>query len=150
MAYLPSRISDSASTFSVNATGTGQIINNVVTYDIIEWTTAVWDTESEFDLGNNRFQPSVAGYYQLNASMSFQSGGSNDNGRIAFFKNGVIDINGDQFINNPGHFHASTQMYLNGTTDFVDVRVWRNSVSGIFVDDDITQTWFDGSFILGE
>ena len=150
MTYLPSKIREkNAPTFSVNANGTGQIITNVTTYDIVEWTTAVWDTNSDFDLGNNRFQPSIEGYYQVNASMRFQSGGTNDSGRIAVFKNGVIDVNGDQFVNNPGQFHVSNILYLNGTTDFVDIRVWRFAVSGIFVDGNITQTWFDGTFVQG-
>ena len=87
--------------------------------------TTAWDTNSFFDTTNNRFKPTIAGYYQLNGTLSGRCG-SNTKIGAALAKNGVvtpyeaiavmtqpIDIDAQVFI--------SDIVYFNGTTDYVEL-----------------------------
>jgi hypothetical protein len=85
-------------------------------------TKVLFDTEL-FDTNNNfassRFTPTIAGYYQFNTNLYFSGTGSNQN--INFYKNGALYIQPVYFVNGFIMASASALIYLNGSTDYVEV-----------------------------
>lgn len=79
----------------------------------------------EFDTNNNfassTFTPTVAGYYQINAS--FQGAGTVSTARIIVYKNGA-EYKGGSYLINQGNAAVpvlSTLVYANGTTDYFEI-----------------------------
>ena len=110
----------------------------IATQTKIPFDTITFDTDSFFDNTTNyRFQPTVAGYYQIvvNASISFTSTGGNV--AIAY-----IHKNGSQH-SRAGLIHSSASIYgivniadiiyLNGSTDYVEGYVYYNSPTAIAI-----------------
>lgn len=94
------------------------------------WTKITLDTEDYdtfncFDSTNNKFQPTVAGYYQLNGQIRFTNSGSLSQLVIGFYKNGSIHKLGqnlrDTVSPSPMHITISHLVYLNGTTDYIEL-----------------------------
>ena len=83
----------------------------------INFDTKDWDTAPAFDLTNDRFQPTVAGYYQLNAAMVVPL--SNSLIILSFRKNGAVHSVGTAVVER--RTSVSDMVYLNGTTDYVEV-----------------------------
>ncbi len=93
------------------------------------WTKINFNTE-EFDTNNNfassRFTPTVAGYYQINAALYFNSTASCTRGILQLYKNGtgfkfgnyMPPITSDSLR---GVAVLSTLVYANGTTDYFEI-----------------------------
>jgi hypothetical protein len=104
------------------------------TWTKVQFPSKNFDTASAFDSTTNyRFTPLVAGYYQLNATVYINTlavGGQ----QIAIYKNG------SQFSCSSETSTASTDVacvvsaviYLNGSTDYVEVYVIANTASGTY------------------
>ena len=111
------------------------------------YTKVAFNTE-EFDTNNNfassRFTPTVAGYYQINASV--QMTGSVDSPFPVLYKNGAAYKSADYF----GATLAapiksiSALVYLNGSTDYVEVFAYNGTGSSINTVASASATWFDG------
>ena len=92
----------------------------------------LFDTNNAFDAAvNSRFQPLVAGYYQINAAIQFDT--SNYSVRAILFKNGAVY----SYSAAPAAGYAvgvSDIVYLNGTTDYLELfgysSTTQNSVPG--------------------
>jgi len=111
-------------TLSADQTGVAD-----VTWTKVELDTEDWDTDSCFDTSTYRFTPTVAGYYQFNAAIFF-AGTSRDTSRIAFYKNGSVEWHGTidrsgTSSNTP--FSDSALIYLNGSTDYVELYGYINN-----------------------
>ena len=120
------------------------------------WTKVIlntleYDTNSNFSTVNSRFTPTVAGYYQLN-------GGLNTNSNYAYsqtgiYKNGALYKAGANFGNTNAvagtTVGVSTLVYLNGTTDYVEL--WWIQGSGSTVNSGLgqTYTYLNGSMVRG-
>lgn len=112
-----------------------------------------FDTANSFDnVTNNRFQPSVAGYYQLNGNVLFYGGGSGANLAYAMiYKNGSL-YSGVLGLYNVGNGTNSVPIsdivYLNGTTDYVELwgRCIGTSIS-IYASYASSNTYFSGSLV---
>lgn len=88
----------------------------------------LWDTDNYFDTSTNRFTPLIAGYYQINAGVRADIG-SNPVLHCKVRKNGS-DYSAGNFINisnGQQMTHVSTLVYLNGTTDYVDLSVFSST-----------------------
>ena len=108
------------------------------------WTKITFDTE-EFDTNNNfassRFTPTVAGYYQLNGQVS---NGLNTQTVPAIYKNGTIYKAGVNFSNGYGSV-VSTVVYLNGSTDYVEL--YGYFASGGNTGSGVESTYFNGVMV---
>ena len=87
-----------------------------------------WDTNSNFDNTTNyRFTPTIAGYYQVNGSYSFQGTPNPGYTLIAcIYKNGSEHIRGAEMYSITTTFNqanVSGMVYLNGTTDYIELYV---------------------------
>lgn len=109
----------------------------------IQFQTKEFDTNSNFDNTTNyRFTPTVAGYYQVNATINW--GTTNTRGFIQFYKNGSVYKQGSNIGLCDGQT-VSSVVFLNGTTDYIElygtITVGQALLSGI------QYTWFNGSMI---
>jgi len=108
----------------------------------VQFQTKQFDTASAFDnITNNRFQPTVAGHYQLNGAVA--------SGAVAAALIATIYINGvaekaGVFVSGPTAFLAtvSALVYLNGTTDYAEL--WASSSVAQNWQASKTGTYFQG------
>jgi hypothetical protein len=125
------------------ATGTVMVSGNMPAFSAyiasnfsltnLAWTKVAFDTKS-FDTAscydnatNYRFTPNVAGYYQFNISIGFNSNQSTEVA-IALYKNGsacsyLLDYRMTSFANGS----CSALFYANGTTDYFETYVYQSS-----------------------
>jgi hypothetical protein len=115
------------------------------TYSATTDTKIVFDIE-EFDtnsnFASNRFTPTVAGYYQVNAAVSVNS--VSGNCYIAIYKNGSPykrTFQQSQAVS----FLATALVYCNGSTDYIEA-YFTNGTGSSFTSNNVsTLTWFQGS-----
>lgn len=101
------------------------------TWTKIEYDVEEFDTTSDYDPSTNyRFTPSVAGYYQVNFNVRINySGAASDQVFVTVRKNDVREPIGETRANisgNWGRFGGSGLIYMNGSTDYLEVFVWTN------------------------
>jgi hypothetical protein len=95
--------------------------NTKIVYGIVEF-----DTAGVYNSTLGRWTPNVAGYYFLHAGVRYGNVTNAHQGELAIYKNGTIfkDQNMPQTGSNDSGVHISCTVYLNGTTDYVEV--WAN------------------------
>lgn len=101
-----------------------------------------FDTLTSFDTTNSRYQPSKAGFYQIQGCVRFGVSGSSC--YSAIYKNGALYA-----IGNYGTQDASTVadvVYLNGTTDYVEL--WAQSTTT--QNNVISQTFLSGFLVRAD
>lgn len=89
-----------------------------------------FDTNSNF--ASSRFTPTVAGYYQINgASNGGGSASAFTRGFVSLYKNGSENKRGNDNdpSNSNGQSVVSSIIYLNGTTDYVELYVFITATS---------------------
>lgn len=103
------------------------------TVTLSTWTKAAINTEetngdpnSCFDTTNNRFLPTVAGYYQINGNIRLTAATTITQLFVAIYKNGVEYTRGAQmatsFTAGAGiQMPISEVIYFNGTSDYVEL-----------------------------
>jgi hypothetical protein len=144
---------NATSTFGGNVDVTGNVITDAPafsawnsigqtvsggTFTKILFDTELWDTNNNF--ANSRFTPTVAGYYQINCGIYTVTS------QATMFP--IINVNGASFkqgfyggtVNGAG---LSGQVYLNGTTDYVEAWVFMNLGGALYVVNS-SFNWFDG------
>ena len=100
------------------------------TFTKLAFDTKVFDTASCYDTTNYRFTPNVAGYYQINAQTRFGSFTSTQC-YLAVYKNGSRYANGTGGGVVAGYVWpgASTVVYCNGSTDYIEIYAYQTSGS---------------------
>ena len=110
--------------FSVYANTTQSISSLVATKVLLN--TEEYDTASAFDSTTNyRFQPGVAGYYQLNGVIRAAAGNTLTNAYSEIWKNGSAWMRGQELAGSfnvgPEQVTISCLMFFNGTSDYVEL-----------------------------
>jgi hypothetical protein len=107
--------------FSAYADGTTQTLTDSV-YDKILFQTEEFDTNSNF--ASSRFTPTVEGYYQVNAQVLLGSSAITT-AQISIHKNGAQWKEGTRMLlsGSSNAIFVSALVYLNGSTDYVEVYV---------------------------
>jgi hypothetical protein len=89
---------------------------------VVTWQTENFDTNANF--ASNRFTPTVSGYYQINSSIRSQATNMTAS-FISLYKNGSLHKNGSSIAgittNAPITHHVSDLVYMNGSTDYLEV-----------------------------
>jgi hypothetical protein len=107
----------------------------------VEFSVEDFDTNGNF--ASSRFTPTVAGYYQINAAV--QLVGTITYAMAALYKNGSAYKYSDQEqTQNDPIKSISALVYLNGSTDFVEVFAYNGTVSPVNTVASALVTWFDG------
>ena len=122
------------------------ISNN--TWTKVQFNTEDFDTTSAYDNTTNyRFTPTVAGYYQVNFRVRF-NGTSLVSQLASLYKNGVIAsyANSARFATSSDiGVNGSDLLYMNGTTDYLEVFGFLTASSGHIIQSD-TLTGFNTFF----
>lgn len=111
--------------FSAYASGTTTLSAN--TWTKVNYATENWDTNNNF--ASSRFTPTVAGYYQINATFGEGLATSGMQFYIAIYKNGTA-FTKMQYIAPSGWYiniPISAQVYCNGTTDYIEIYAYTNA-----------------------
>ena len=120
------------------------------TYTKVAFQTKVFDTNTNFDNTTNyRFTPTIAGYYQINASVST----NNPAGAVtaSIYKTGSIyakgSINVPQAATTLAASFVSSIVYLNGSTDYVEIYALQTNGSSQTTNANSYDTYFNGCLI---
>jgi hypothetical protein len=103
--------------------------------------TEEYDTNSNF--ASSRFTPTVAGYYQFSAAVKVSANGWFE---LFIYKNGANAKT--IFYSWPSSVQIATggcQLYMNGTTDYVEV--YLRQANSTNIDADQVSTYFSGALI---
>lgn len=133
--------------FSAYLSASQSLTNNVFTK--IAFNTEDYDTASAYDAAtNHRFQPTAAGYYQINASVRL-SGTSMTDAVLAFYKNGSIFKRGSGATSSASsqQTSASVLVYLNGSTDYVQVYAYTSAASANSAVGGSEYSYFQGALV---
>jgi hypothetical protein len=137
---VPSTVGTQTATFPA-ATGTVMVSGNMPAFSYYSsggtsvpdstFTKVLYATKN-FDTNNNfassRFTPTVAGYYQINANTRYGSITSANN-VLRMYKNGSSYVNGAStgVVNGYVYMMVSAIVYLNGSTDYVEIYAFQAS-----------------------
>jgi hypothetical protein len=135
--------------FSVYRNGTQSISASTSTK--VQFNVEDFDTNNNFDSTTNyRFTPTVAGYYQVSAFIRFTSVSTAQVCNAQIHKNGSTYFSGNQ--QTADSFGQSDRfvgglLYLNGTTDYVEVFVSHTDSVSRNVASGSTVSWFNGILV---
>jgi len=118
----------------------------------VQLSVEEWDTANCFDnVTNYRFTPNVAGYYQINAGIyiTYATAGG---GIIqsAIYKNGsaykysMAGYTTSGNVGMYGMYPLSTLVYLNGSTDYIELWGYANAGTGYLFNGAAGYTWMNG------
>jgi len=133
--------------FSAYQSASAQSISNAT------FTKVTFDAE-EFDTNNNfassRFTPTIAGYYQLSATVLFGGAGLGSSTYLSFFKNGSEFKRGNGMFTsssiNPSP-NSTVLVYANGTSDYFEVYLSQATGSSVSLNNNSSYTWFTGAMV---
>lgn len=117
-----------------------QTINNI-TATKITLSNEVFDTNSNFDQTTNyRFQPTVAGYYQINGRVTLQVTNAANAAVAMIYKNGLCVALGTATSTTTAYPTASVSsvVAMNGSTDYIELYCYSlgggnySTVNGVF------------------
>lgn len=100
-----------------------------------------FDTANAFDTTNSRFQPTVAGYYSLQGEVGMAATGLLV---LALYKNGVEFKRGNQLNGNAIAVNSAFFVYLNGTTDYVELWIYQTTGGSVNTSAAAAFTYFSG------
>jgi hypothetical protein len=118
-ADIASNVAGTGPAFRAYSAG-GQSISAATTTKVL-FNTENFDTNNNF--ASSRFTPTVAGYYQVNAVVSFTTGA----GQAVIFKNGSTYQTGIEVTYNAslgGHIPISDIVFCNGSTDYIEIYIY--------------------------
>ena len=158
-AFVTTAIANSAlagPTFSAyNASGNQTIPNNTPTK--VTLPSEDWDTANAFDSTTNyRFQPTVAGYYRVSGCISMQVDAAASSVGLRFYKNGADWKRGGSYNATAGGSNTgvgivtgSALVYLNGSTDYVEMWAFQNSGANATLFTGQSACTFQGEYVRG-
>lgn len=128
-AEIGTNVAGTGPAFSAYGSTTPTIANNTWTKCV--FNTERYDTANCFDSSTNyRFTPNISGYYQVNGQAYVYPGANAV--YCAIYKNGSQYVNIAIANNSQGPSAlVTTQLYLNGTTDYIECYVYQNSGGGL-------------------
>lgn len=114
--------------FLVRLTGNQSVANNTNT--ILSFNREALDTDNNYDSTNYRFVPQVEGYYKIGVRITSQGTGAGQS--LNIYKNGSITVT--EYQVNAAASTTNSQInealvYMNGSSDYVDARVYQSSGS---------------------
>ncbi len=122
-------------TFSANLTGNQSLTSGASA--IVIYTSTDFDTGTYYNASTGVFTPLVSGYYHFDWSATADGNGSTlTNAFTSLFKNGAEYQRGSQTtvaaaaVNGFDTSSGGITVFMNGTTDFVDVRMLASTSAG--------------------
>ena len=119
--------------------GSDQVITFVDEFDPQNWFTS------------NKFQPTIAGYYNLQLAVWWDAGTvTNNQNNIQFRKNGTtqVAIQQTQIVTGAGYGQEIDIItYFNGTTDYVEATAFTGNTTSQNINGASSGTWFTAALI---
>jgi hypothetical protein len=133
-AALAAGVAGTGPAFSAYANATQSI--TTTTFTKVAINTEEFDTNNNFDTTNNRFTPTVAGYYQVNGLVRC-TGSAPSQIFSGIFKNGSAYARGTEIVGTSltiSNLSCSISeiIYMNGTTDYVELYGFVTATSPTF------------------
>ena len=120
-------------------------------YTKVQCNTEEFDTAGAYDNATNyRFQPSVAGYYMITGLVTFRATTSKGEFLASIYKNGTEFKRGNyNTINttNNQSCSASALIYLNGSTDYIELYGYLVGVGSPSFVGGVETTYFQGVLV---
>jgi len=118
----------------------------------ITYNTEEFDTDGAYDnVSNFRFQPVVAGYYRVSASI--QQGGTSATGysAISIYKNGSAFKHGNRLPNNANSVvvQVTALIQMNGTTDYLEIFYAQTTGASMTIAASQQYNYFQAEFVRG-
>lgn len=104
------------------------------------------DTSNAYSTSNYRFAPTVAGYYQIQGAVQWSNPVTNYT-TISVFKNGAEHRRGNGANSSVYNASVAALVYLNGSTDYVELKVWQASGGSLLTTAGATSTYFQGYLV---
>ena len=123
---------------------------NTAAFTKVQINTVDFDLTSDFDTSNYRWIPSVAGYYHIMGQVYINTLADGKLGISVIYKNGTEFARGSQHSNGSTVAClsiASTLVYMNGTTDYVELYGYHNNASSLDFKSSIKWTNFSGHLV---
>jgi hypothetical protein len=121
------------------------------TFTKIQCQTEDFDTNSNYDNATNyRFTPTVAGYYQVSASVSYQGSTSVTRYLASIYRNGAEYIRLGDFAGAGVGYSSqgSCLIYCNGSTDYLELYTYATG-TGLIAAFGRNQTNFQACLVRG-
>jgi len=118
---------DNTPAFLVRLTGNQSVANTTTT--ILSFNREALDTDSDYDSTNYRFVPQVEGYYKIGVRITSQGTGAGQSLNIV--KNGseVTEYQVNAAASTTNSQINEALVFMNGSSDYVDARVYQSSGS---------------------
>jgi len=112
--------------------------------------TEEYDTNNNF--ASSRFTPTVAGYYQFNATVRIDGATGTGECMIVLYKNNAEykrgwNSRGVQFASNFWSMSVSAQAYANGSSDYFEIYIQQGNGSSLDTTNFANITYFQGCMI---
>jgi hypothetical protein len=96
------------------------------TFTKILFQTEDFDTNANYDISNSRFTPTVAGYYQINATV--RTNALNGELSLLIYKNGSQYYQGGNTVSSANYNQVGACLiYCNGSTDYIEIYTYTSS-----------------------
>jgi len=142
-ADLAANVAGNGPAFSAYRSTTQSVSN--ATWTKLACDTKEFDTATAYDNTTNyRFQPTVAGYYQVSIGIGFTTGSAA--GYIGFYKNGAAWKMSNFYMGNGQGAPCSALVYLNGTTDYVEGYFYVSGAATA-VNGGAQYSWYQGTLV---
>ena len=120
------------------------------TWTIIDWHAKDWDVGGYFDLANNRYLPLIAGRYFFQTGVQLTAIADGTEVFMGVWKNGAIS----KFVTRivvgglcTLVLSGGCLVYLNGSTDYIDIRMAHHHGADRNTGGEPPRTWFQGFLI---
>jgi len=130
--------------FSATKNDVNQTAIATGTYTKVTATTEEFDAEACYDAANSKLQPSVPGYYLVSGCITFVDIGDQKICVASIYKNGAAYKSGATTCSGTQYPSPSVSVvvYLNGSTDYVELYGYHNHGSNRDIYGGTTRTYF--------
>ena len=135
---LATGVAGTGPAFSAYASTTQSISS--ATFTKVTFGAEDYDTNSNF--ASSTFTPTVAGYYQINVTGNYGGTGSPTREIIALYKNGSVLQRLVDSSANVNILSGSIQVYMNGSTDYLEVYAYMTSTGTTVISSTSTSETF--------
>ena len=138
--YVFQRVAEGPTFSAYLAASGGSVADS--TFTKVLFDTESWDTTANY--ASSRFTPSVAGYYQVNATLQLSLPVP---GFLTIYKNGAAFKRGmwNNLASGAQQLAVSGLVNCNGTTDYIEIYAYQASGAAVTPQGGAALTWFDGS-----
>lgn len=120
------------------------------TFTKVQCNAKEFDTNNNFDTTNNRFLPTVAGYYRVSGEIALTSTSTITRLIVMVYKNGTIWKTGNDVSSAvPNKMDVDCLVYLNGTTDYVELYGYGTGTGTLsfYADGTLSISYFQGHLV---